>query len=101
MDTAVDTTTVELAAANEGTGWKTEEYNGMQMHVCAEPRVPENVALAGHGVQWRFTLRITGAGPTDAQDAGATSDPDLFYSTQAIAEAMGFLRGRELIEATG
>lgn len=100
MDTAVDTATGKPAAASEGTGWKTEEYHGMQMHVCAEPRVPENVALSGHGVQWRFTVRITGPGPTDSQDAGATSDPDLFYSTQAIAEAMGFLRGRELIEGT-
>jgi len=30
--------------------------------------------------------------------ASAKSDPGLFYSTQAIAEDMGFLKGRELID---
>lgn len=96
----MDTATLKPAAANDWTGWKTEEYHGRQMHVCAEARIPENEALAGHGVQWRFTVRVTGigAGATDEQAASATSDPALFYSTQAVAEDMGFLRGRELIE---
>lgn len=97
----MDTPTLEKAAANDRTGWKTEEYHGKQMHVCAESRIPENAALAGHGLQWRFTVRITaiGAGATDENGVIATSDPGLFYSTQAVAEDMGFLRGRELIEA--
>ena len=98
----METSNLEHAAAKDQTGWKTEEYHGRQMHVCAETRVPENEALDGHGLQWRFTVRVTGigAGPTDAQAASATSDPELFYSTQAVAEDMGFLRGRELIEGT-
>ena len=98
----MDTPTLEQAAANDRTEWKTEEYHGKQMHVCAESRVPENMALAGHGLQWSFTVRITGvgAGAMDEKGVSATSDPGLFYSTQAIAEDMGFLRGRELIEAS-
>lgn len=98
----MDTPTLKQVAANDTSGWKTEEYHGKQMHVCAAPRVPENAALAGHGRQWTFTVRITGigAGPADDKGASATSDPDMFYSTQAIAEDMGFLRGRELIEGT-
>jgi len=32
------------------------------------------------------------------EKSSATSNPDLFYTTQAIAEDMGFLRGRELID---
>lgn len=98
----MDTPILKQVAANERTGWKTEEYHGKQIHVCAEPRVPENEVLAGHGLQWRFTVRITGigTGPTEDIAASATSDPELYYSTQAIAEDMGFLRGRELIEGT-
>lgn len=91
----------EQPTSTAQTEWKTEEYHGKQMHVCTELRMPENLALAGHGRQWRFTVRITGNGvaPDDSADAQATSDPELFYSTQAIAESIGFLRGRELIEA--
>lgn len=97
----MDTPTVKNAAANDRIEWKTEEYHGRQMHVCAEQRATENAELAGHGQQWRFTVRITevGAGATDDKGTSATSDPELFYSTQAVAEDMGFLRGRELIEA--
>lgn len=102
METALDTAILKPVATDDGTAWKTEEYHGRQMHVCTEARIPENVALAGHGTQWRFTVRITGigGGATDTPAASATSDPELFYSTQAIAEAMGFLKGRELIEGT-
>ena len=93
---------LEQAAANDQTGWKTEEYHGRQMHVCAEQRAVENTELAGHGQQWSFTVRIseTGVGAKDDKGASATSDPELFYSTQAVAEDMGFIRGRELIEAS-
>lgn len=98
----MDTATLKHPAANDQPGWKTEEYHGKQMHVCADSRVPENVALTGYGVQWTFTVRITGigTGPMGQEAASVTSDPELFYSTQAIAEEMGFLRGRELIEGT-
>lgn len=85
---------------NAAEEWKTEEYHGYQMHVCARPRPVENEALPGHGHQWDFTVRITRAG--EAPDATghetAQSDPGIFYSTQAVAENMGFLKGRELIE---
>lgn len=82
--------------------WKTEEYHGKQIHVWAEPRVVENQALSGHGQQWTFAVKITDkdAGPMAEPGASAKSDPGLFYSTQAIAEDMGFLKGRELIEGT-
>lgn len=92
--------TILQHAANDQTGWKAEEYHGKQMHVCTEQRVPRNEALSGHGLEWTFTVRITGngSGPMDVTSASAKSDRGLFYSTQAIAEGMGFVRGRELIE---
>lgn len=83
-------------------GWKTKEYHGKQIHVCAEPRAHENEALSGPGHQWVFTVKITekGAGAMDDKSVSAKSDLELFYSTQAIAENMGFIKGRELIEGT-
>lgn len=83
--------------------WKTEEYHDHDMHVLASHRVNENPDLPGHGAQWDFTVRVTprGMGP-EADDAEtARSDPDIYYSTQAIAENMGFLKGREIIEGRG
>lgn len=99
----MDTPILKQVAADDISEWKTEEYHGKQMHVCAAPRVPENEALAGHGLQWTFKVKITGigAGPMHDKAVSARSDPELFYSTQAVAEDMGFLRGRELIEGTG
>jgi len=80
--------------------WKTEEYHGKQIHVCTLPRSIENEELSGHGRQWDFKVRVTdnGAGPTDHECAHAESDPASFYSTQAVAEDLGFTRGRELVE---
>ena len=87
---------------SEQPAWKTEEYHGKQLHVLAELRAVENEALPGHGHQWTFTVKITdqGLGPMAEPIASAESDPGLFYSTQAVAEGMGFLKGRELIEGT-
>jgi hypothetical protein len=98
----MDTKTLADAAVKDQTEWITEEYHGKQMHVCAEPRAPESAELDGHGQQWTFAVRIgeNGTGPMDDKGVSATSDPGLFYSTQAVAEDMGFLRGRELIEGT-
>ena len=80
--------------------WKSEEYHGKQIHVSTAPRVNENEALAGHGQQWDFKVRVTdnGAGATAHECASSESDPESFHSTQAIAEDLGFTRGRELIE---
>lgn len=96
------TLTLKRTAGNAHPGWKSEDYHGKQMHVCAELRAHENESLAGHGQQWAFTVKISaiGGGPLDEKCASATSDPGLFYSTQAVAEDMGFIRGRELIEAS-
>lgn len=80
--------------------WKTEEYHEHDMHVLARHRAHENPDLPGHGAQWDFTVKVTarGAGPQAAEAETVRSDPEIFYSTQAIAENMGFLKGRELIE---
>lgn len=80
--------------------WKSEEYHGYAMHVRAQPRAVENPELPGHGEQWDFIVHITPAGesPDAAQHDTARSDPGIFYSTRSIAENMGFLKGRELIE---
>ena len=80
--------------------WKTEEYHGKHIHVCTVPRISVNEKLSGHGQQWDFKVRVTdnGAGPTAHECANAESDPEKFYSTQAIAEDLGFTRGRELFE---
>lgn len=85
---------------NQPSEWKTEEYHGYDMHVCTMPRRNENDELPGHGEQWDFMVRIThqGAGPESLESETARSDSGIFYSTQAIAENMGFLKGREIIE---
>lgn len=96
----MNTQSPQQTSVGDQSAWKTEEYHGKQIHVRAEPRAVENQALSGHGQQWTFTVSITDkdAGPMTESGASAKSDPGLFYSTQAIAEDMGFLRGRELIE---
>ena len=93
---------LKQTSVSDQPAWKSEEYHGKQINVWVEPRVVESQALSGHGQQWAFTVNITakGAGPTTEPIASAKSDPELFYSTQAVAEDMGFLRGRELIEGT-
>lgn len=100
----MDTQTLEqpLQVAQAESEWKTEEYHGKLMHVRATLRSHDNPAISGHGQQWDFTVNITdkNAGPTAPALLSAQSNPDLLYSTQAIAESMGFLRGRELIENT-
>ena len=80
--------------------WKTEQYHDHDMHVLAKHRSIENQDLPGHGAQWDFTVQVTprGQGPGTPDAETAMSDPEIFYSTQAIAENMGFLKGREIIE---
>jgi hypothetical protein len=88
------------ATPDESTQWKTQEYHGRQIHVCTALRTVDNEELAGHGQQWKFTVRVTGNGGGTPEDecARADSDPEIFYSSQSIAEDLGFVRGRELIE---
>jgi hypothetical protein len=98
----MDNTTLKDVAQGDRQEWKIEEYRGRHIHVCTVPRVDENETLAGHGRQWDFRVRVTdnGAGATAHGCASGESDPESFYSTQAVAEALGFTRGRELAEAT-
>jgi hypothetical protein len=84
-------------------GWKVEQYHGAKLMVRAERRQQENAELVGHGDAWDFTVVV--ADPTaSAAEAEADlshavkSDRDVFYSTQVIAEQMGFIKGRELVE---
>lgn len=95
------TITLKRASPADYQEWKTQEFHGKQIHVCTLPRVKENHELTGHGQQWDFKVRITenGAGPTAHECASAESDPATFYSTETIAEDLGFTRGRELVEA--
>ena len=88
-------------ATRDSPQWKTLDYRGKQIHVCTALRVNENQELSGHGQQWKFTVRITwqGGDPASAECAGAESDLETFYSTQSIAEDLGFARGRELVDA--
>jgi hypothetical protein len=37
----MDSKTLAHAAVNDQAGWKTKEYQGKLMHVCAELRAPE------------------------------------------------------------
>lgn len=80
--------------------WKTEEYHQHDMHVLAQHRAVENPKLPGHGAQWDFTVKVTphGLGREAGEAETVRSDPNIFYSTQAIAENMGFLKGREIID---
>lgn len=91
---------VQQASVSDQPALKTEAYHDKQMHVWTEPCAVENKTLSGHGQQWSFTVKITDndADPMAEPSASAKSDPGLFYSTQAIAEDMGFLKGRELID---
>jgi hypothetical protein len=94
------TITLKRASKDDQQQWKTQEYHGKQIHVCTALRVHENEALAGHGQQWNFKVRVTenGAGPAARECASAESDPESFYSTQAVTEDLGFTKGRELVE---
>jgi hypothetical protein len=80
--------------------WKTEEYHDHDMHVLASYRGNENPALPGPGAQWDFTLHVTPRRSTPDSPGAETarSDPESFYPTQAMAENMGFLKGRDMIE---
>ena len=89
---------------NEEQGWKREDYHGQRMRVRANRRDQANPALAGHGEEWDFTIEIENPDRLPAGVAGplvVQSDSAVFYSTQAIAENMGLLKGRELIEHRG
>lgn len=84
-------------------GWKVEQYHGAKLMVRAQLRQHENRDIAGHGDQWDFTVAVTDLDATPASvEANIAhafkSDPDVFYSTQVIAEQMGFIKGRELAE---
>ena len=84
--------------------WKTEEYHGYDLHVCSQRRAVRASEAAGAddpGGHWDYTLRITPHGIAgDADEAiEARSGPDSSYGTQAIAESMGFLKGREMIDS--
>ena len=94
------TMTPDHASKGDRQEWKTQEYRGKHIHVCTVPRIDENHELSGHGQQWDFKVRITdnGAGPTAHECASGESDPKRFYSTQSIAEDLGFVRGRELVD---
>jgi hypothetical protein len=90
----------ENASKASESQWKTLEYHGKQIHVSTAPRVCEDKELQGHGQQWDFKVRITdsGVGPAGKPWASAESDPEMFYSTQAITEDLGFAKGRELVD---
>jgi hypothetical protein len=96
----VGTITLKRASTGNQQEWKTQEYRGKQVHVCAALRVNRNEALPGHGQQWDFKVRITenGAGPAAHEIASAESDPESFYSTQAVTEDLGFTKGRGLVD---
>jgi hypothetical protein len=85
---------------DQSSQWKTEEYHQHDMHVLTQHRAVENPDLPGHGAQWDFTVKVTphGSGAQSATAETVRSDPEIFYSTQAIAENMGFLKGREIID---
>lgn len=86
---------------SEAASWKTEEYHSHDMHVSTRRRAAGADNLPGHGDEWDFTVKVTphGAGPDAALAEVGSSAPDVFYSTQAIAENMGFLKGREMIDS--
>ena len=104
----------------EENGWKVEDYHGATIKVRAQQRKQENPALDGHGHEWDFQVAIdddgTRAGGSliaaspasvcngalatgTAADANIIrSDQNVFYSTEVIAEQMGFIKARELVD---
>jgi len=98
---AMDNSTQTNAARDVAPAWKTQEYQGKQIHVCTALRAHDNDELDGHGDQWDFKVRVT-EGSTDPAAppcASADSDPEVFYSTQSVTEDLAFTKGRELVEA--
>ena len=85
---------------DEAAIWKTEAYHDHDMHVRTQRRAAGVDELPGHGEEWDFTVKVTprGAGPQSPGAEVGRSDAKVFYSTQAIAENMGFLKGREIVE---
>lgn len=84
---------------DEEQGWKREQHHGALMRVRANSRA--HLSLDGHGEKWDFTIEIENKDRLPANVAGplvVRSDPDAYYSTQAIAEQMALIKGRELIE---
>lgn len=83
--------------------WKTEQYHGAKIMVKAQIRQEDNPALDGHGQAWDYLVSIgdenatAQASPPDTKHT-VRSDHNVFYSTQVIAEQMGFIRGRELVD---
>lgn len=98
----MDTLSRSPVPANGKPQWRTEDYRGKQIHVCAKLRPPQNDAYSGEDFQWAFTVKITEPNLRllTTKSSTADSDPGLLYLTQAIAEDMGFAKGRELIEGT-
>ena len=82
----MDTITLRHASPRNRPEWKTQDYHGKKIHVSTALRVNQNPALSGHGQQWDFKVRVTelGTGATAHEFARAESDPNRFYSTQAI-----------------
>ena len=83
--------------------WKTEQYHGAKIMVMAQIREVDNPALDGHGQAWDYFVSISDEN-TSSQDSSADarhtvrSDQNVFFSTQVIAEQMGFVKGRELVD---
>ena len=104
----------------EENGWKVEDYHGATIKVRAQQRKQENPALDGHGHEWDFLVAINDAGtsaggsmnaaaPASVQNGALAtgtaadantirSDQNVFYSTEVIAEQMGFIKARELVD---
>jgi len=73
--------------------WQTEEYKGMEVHVCALARDESHS-------RWHFTVRVTQPGDDagSASELTAQSGDEHAYPTAQAAVAAGFERGYALVD---
>lgn len=74
--------------------WRTEQYKGMLVHVCA---VPHDAAHTS----WDYSVRITQPGDDSGSESELTagSGDDVNYPTKQAAVEAGFIKGYSLVDA--
>lgn len=74
--------------------WRTEQYKGMLVHVCA---VPHDAAHTS----WDYSVRITQPGDDSGTESELTagSGDDADYPTKQAAVEAGFIKGYSIVDA--
>jgi hypothetical protein len=73
--------------------WRTESYQGMEVHVCALPRDASCTA-------WDYTVRITQPADDSSSESELTAESgdDADYASREAAVQAGFVRGYAMVD---